>query len=177
MIKFLLVFRQSGDVLSFLYARRLCGYTATGGFQTMQKSVFANVGRHWETVACEKRITKRCRVDSKRVKWLPNDSTLWKVVHTIQELRVLLDFSNDDHVDMINSDTDETFIGKRNAFGCFCHTQFKARPLVVEDDKINCRHKNYLWKPYLKKINEKLMKINGKQWKLAKISQNFIKIN
>ena len=29
-IQFLLIFRQSGDVLFFLYARRLRGYTATG---------------------------------------------------------------------------------------------------------------------------------------------------
>ena len=29
LIKFLLIFRQSGDVLFFLYARRLRGYTAT----------------------------------------------------------------------------------------------------------------------------------------------------
>ena len=29
LIEFLLIFRQSGDVLCFLYARRLCGYTAT----------------------------------------------------------------------------------------------------------------------------------------------------
>ena len=28
-IQFLLIFRQSGDVLFFLYARRLRGYTAT----------------------------------------------------------------------------------------------------------------------------------------------------
>ena len=28
-IQFLLIFRQSGDFLSFLYARRLRGYTAT----------------------------------------------------------------------------------------------------------------------------------------------------
>ena len=32
LIKFLLNFRQSGDVLFFLNARRLRGYTATGGF-------------------------------------------------------------------------------------------------------------------------------------------------
>ena len=30
LIQFPLIFRQSGDVLSFLYARRLRGYTATG---------------------------------------------------------------------------------------------------------------------------------------------------
>ena len=30
LIQFLLIFRQSGDVLFFLYARRLRGYTATG---------------------------------------------------------------------------------------------------------------------------------------------------
>ena len=29
LIQFLLIFRQFGDVLSFLYARRLRGYTAT----------------------------------------------------------------------------------------------------------------------------------------------------
>ena len=29
LIQFLLIFRQSGDVLFFLYARRLRGYTAT----------------------------------------------------------------------------------------------------------------------------------------------------
>ena len=29
LIQFLLIFKQSGDVLSFLYARRLRGYTAT----------------------------------------------------------------------------------------------------------------------------------------------------
>ena len=29
-IQYLLFFRQSGNVLFFLYARRLCGYTATG---------------------------------------------------------------------------------------------------------------------------------------------------
>ena len=29
LIQFLLVFRESGDVLFFLYARRLRGYTAT----------------------------------------------------------------------------------------------------------------------------------------------------
>ena len=29
LIQFLLIFRQSGDVLFFLYDRRLCGYTAT----------------------------------------------------------------------------------------------------------------------------------------------------
>ena len=32
LIQFLLIFRQSGDVLLFLYARRLRGYTATDGF-------------------------------------------------------------------------------------------------------------------------------------------------
>ena len=31
LIQFLLIFRQSGDVLFFLYARRLRGYTATVG--------------------------------------------------------------------------------------------------------------------------------------------------
>ena len=30
LIQFLLIFRQSGDVLFLLYARRLRGYTATG---------------------------------------------------------------------------------------------------------------------------------------------------
>ena len=29
LIQFLLIFRQFGDVLFFLYARRLCGYTTT----------------------------------------------------------------------------------------------------------------------------------------------------
>ena len=29
LIQFLLIFRRSGDVLFFLYARRLCGYAAT----------------------------------------------------------------------------------------------------------------------------------------------------
>ena len=29
LIQFLLIFRQSGDVLFFFYARRLSGYTAT----------------------------------------------------------------------------------------------------------------------------------------------------
>ena len=31
LIQFLVIFRQFGDVLSFLYARRLRGYTATAG--------------------------------------------------------------------------------------------------------------------------------------------------
>ena len=36
LIKFLLNFRQSGDVLFFLYARRLRGYTATVTVQVSQ---------------------------------------------------------------------------------------------------------------------------------------------
>ena len=32
LIQFLLIFRQFGDVLFFLYARRLRGYTATGSY-------------------------------------------------------------------------------------------------------------------------------------------------
>ena len=32
LIQFLVIFRQSGDVLFFLYARRLRGYTATAPF-------------------------------------------------------------------------------------------------------------------------------------------------
>ena len=38
-IQFLLIFRQSGDVLFFLYARRLRGYTAT--------HTVAEIGAHW----------------------------------------------------------------------------------------------------------------------------------
>ena len=38
LIQFLLILRQSGDVLFFLYARRLRGYTATNVY--MQKGVF-----------------------------------------------------------------------------------------------------------------------------------------
>ena len=34
-IQFLLIFRQSGDVLLFLFARRLRGYTATGFYKIM----------------------------------------------------------------------------------------------------------------------------------------------
>ena len=35
-IQFLLTFRQSGDVLFFLYARRLRGYTATSSVMYME---------------------------------------------------------------------------------------------------------------------------------------------
>ena len=35
LIQFLVFFRQFGDVLSFLYARRLRGYTATGDYRDL----------------------------------------------------------------------------------------------------------------------------------------------
>ena len=37
LIQFLLIFRQFGDVLSFLYARRLRGYTATTPYAIHQQ--------------------------------------------------------------------------------------------------------------------------------------------
>ena len=36
LIQFLLIFRQSGDVFFFLYARRLRGYTATITYKILQ---------------------------------------------------------------------------------------------------------------------------------------------
>ena len=44
LIKFLLNFRQSGDVLFFLNARRLRGYTATGTLSKKQATESANGG-------------------------------------------------------------------------------------------------------------------------------------
>ena len=54
LIQFLVIFRQIGDVLSFLYARRLRGYTATVGFDSKNESCelfFQN----WVTVASDKK--------------------------------------------------------------------------------------------------------------------------
>ena len=42
LIQFLLIFRQSGDVLFFLYARRLRGYTAT---QEQKKLIMTNLNQ------------------------------------------------------------------------------------------------------------------------------------
>ena len=38
LVQFLVIFRQFGDVLSFLYARRLRGYTATTSYRKMGKT-------------------------------------------------------------------------------------------------------------------------------------------
>ena len=50
LIQLLLIFRQFGDVLPFLYARRLRGYTATAGKQYSPKSLHAFCLSHFYNV-------------------------------------------------------------------------------------------------------------------------------
>ena len=61
LIQFLLIFRQFGDVLFFLYARRLRGYTATNASHVLPRlvirvtriSMYLTQKLQWLKISCE----------------------------------------------------------------------------------------------------------------------------
>ena len=59
LIQFLVIFRQFGDVLSFLYARRLRGYTATASHAPIHPRTLTPGSTTTHCSACSRRDTKK----------------------------------------------------------------------------------------------------------------------
>ena len=95
LLQFLVIFRQFGDVLSFLYARRLRGYTATGTMMKNSSVYFVRLvilsiekrltkdrfSDHWNEIV-NNLISKKSteQISWLRNQWIKNSGSIWRKV-------------------------------------------------------------------------------------------------